>query len=156
VGAADGGTRSRKPRRKVDVVVVGAGLAGLTAARDLARAGHSVAVLEARDRVGGRTLNHRVSRGVISEVGGQYIGPTQDRILALARAVGVDTFPTYNEGSNVLYVRGVRSLYPASGLPPDPDVQEAVIGAITKLDQWRPRCRSTRRGKRGVRPSGTR
>jgi monoamine oxidase len=126
--------KRRKPRRKVDVAVVGAGLAGLTAARNLARAGKSVVVLEARDRVGGRTLNHRVSSSVISEVGGQYVGPTQDRILALARAVGVGTFPTYNEGSNVQYLRGVRSLYPASGLPTDPDVQQAVIAAITKLD----------------------
>jgi monoamine oxidase len=126
--------RRRKPRRKVDVVVVGAGLAGLTAARNLTSFGQSVAVLEARDRVGGRTLNHRVAPGVISEVGGEYVGPTQDRILALARDVGVGTFPTYNEGSNVQYLRGVRSLYPASGLPTDPDVQQVVTAAITKLD----------------------
>ena len=66
-GAADAATR---PRR-VDVVVVGAGLAGLTAAHRLKRRGHSVAVLEAHDRVGGRTLNHRIpGGGGVVEVGG--------------------------------------------------------------------------------------
>ena len=126
--------KKRKPTRSADVAIVGAGLAGLTAARSLTKAGHSVIVLEARNRVGGRTLNHKVSNSVISEIGGQYVGPTQDRIQALARAVGVRTFPTYNDGSNVQYLRGVRSLYPAAGLPTDPDVQQAVIAAITKLD----------------------
>jgi monoamine oxidase len=124
--------RARRERR-VDVAIVGAGLAGLTAARELARKGKEVCVLEARDRVGGRTLNHRVSPGVIAEAGGEYVGPTQDRILALARAVGVKTFKTYNEGQNVLVVRGERSLYPASGLPPDPDVQQALIAVVTQL-----------------------
>src|SRR3954469_20791164 len=80
--------------RPADVVIVGAGLAGLTAARELTRRGKSVVVLEARDRVGGRILNHDLGNGAITEVGGQYIGPTQDRIAALARDVGVETFPT--------------------------------------------------------------
>ena len=95
-----GGRRRR--RRKVDVAVVGAGLAGLTAAQRLSRARVEVCLLEARDRVGGRVLNHRVEPGVIAELGGQYVGPTQDRLLALADSLGVDTFPTYNEGDNVL------------------------------------------------------
>src|ERR1700745_4168968 len=80
---------ARGARRTVraDVAVVGAGLAGLSAARQLVRAGRDVVVLEARDRVGGRTLNHDLGNGVISEVGGEYVGPTQGRIQALARAV---------------------------------------------------------------------
>ena len=56
---------------QVEVVVIGAGLAGLTAARDLQAAGHSVVVLEARDRVGGRLLNHTFEDGTIVELGGQ-------------------------------------------------------------------------------------
>jgi monoamine oxidase len=144
-GAAAGGAgallpgtaaaKKRKRHRKVDVVVVGAGFAGLTAARKLAAAGKEVCVLEARDRVGGRTLNHRVQKGVIAEVGGQYVGPTQDRVLALAKAVGVDIFPTYNDGDNVLLLNGALSRYPATpGLSPDPAFQEAILTSISQFN----------------------
>ncbi len=94
-----------------DVAVVGAGLAGLVAARDLAEAGRSVVMLEARDRVGGRVLNHDLGDGKVVEVGGQWIGPTQDRIAALGRSLGIETFPTYYTGHNVLYLNGKRVLY---------------------------------------------
>ena len=91
----------------VDVVVVGAGFAGLTAARRLQQEGRSVVVLEARDRVGGRILNHTFADGTIVELGGQWVGPTQDRVLALADELGVGTFPSYEEGDNLL-ARGRR------------------------------------------------
>lgn len=86
---------------RVDVVVVGAGLAGLTAARRLVAAGHSVAVLEARDRVGGRTLNHDLGGGHAVEAGGQFVGPTQDHILALAEEVGVKPYKSTRPGENI-------------------------------------------------------
>lgn len=92
--AAATAKRGKRKHRHVDVAIVGAGLAGLTAARELTRAGHEVCVLEARDRVGGRTLNNHVSKGVIAEAGGEYIGPTQNHIAALAKEMGVKTFNT--------------------------------------------------------------
>lgn len=91
---------------EADVVVVGAGLAGLTAARACVAAGASVVVLEARDRVGGRILNEDVGDGKVVEVGGQWIGPGQHRLAALAASLGVETFPTYGEGENVMRYRG--------------------------------------------------
>ncbi len=81
-----------------DVVVVGAGLAGLVAARDLVAAGAEVVVLEARDRVGGRTLTLPAADGTPIDHGGQWIGPTQDRIAAVAASVGVTTYPTWDRG----------------------------------------------------------
>lgn len=71
---------------EADVAVIGAGFAGLAAARAIAQAGRSVIVLEARDRVGGRVLNHDIGGGQVLEAGGQYIGPTQHRMFALAEA----------------------------------------------------------------------
>jgi monoamine oxidase len=94
-----------------DVVVVGAGLAGLVAARQVQRQGASAVVLEARDRVGGRLLNHPIGDGKVVEVGGQWIGPTQDRIAALAKDMKVDTFPTLVSGENVIEFHGKLSRY---------------------------------------------
>jgi len=102
-----------------DVVIVGAGLAGLSAARALQRAGKQVVVLEARERVGGRTHSIDVG-GARLDVGGQWIGPTQHRMVALARALGLATFPTFHEGRKVLELEGRRTQYSGSipSLPP--------------------------------------
>lgn len=91
----------------LDIAVIGAGLAGLTAARDLAAAGcRSFAVIEARDRVGGRTLNWDAGNGHFSEVGGQWIGPGQTAVADLARQLGIGTFPTYYKGKTVVLAGG--------------------------------------------------
>jgi monoamine oxidase len=118
-----------------DVAIVGAGLAGLTAARRLVAAGHSVAVLEARNRVGGRTLNHPIAPGEVAEAGGEFVGPTQDRIVALAQEVGVGIFNAYDSGNDI-YVNGpIRLKYSDTGVlgtaPPDP----LLIVDIIKLSQ---------------------
>jgi monoamine oxidase len=91
----------------VDVAVVGGGLAGLSAARAVAAAGASVAVLEARERVGGRTLNEPIGDGKVVEVGGQWVGPTQHRVKRLIGELGLETFPTHSAGRN-LFERGGR------------------------------------------------
>jgi len=91
--------------READVIVVGAGFAGLAAARMLAAAGVEVVVAEARERVGGRVVNAELG-GEVVEMGGQWIGPTQERIAALTQEVGVETFPTHSAGANLLRLDG--------------------------------------------------
>jgi monoamine oxidase len=139
LGGPTAAVAATRKRKKADVAVVGAGFSGLAAARALTAAGHSVIVLEARDRVGGRTQNASIAGGkAITEVGGEFVGPTQDRILALAKAMGVATFPVYNTGSNVFLARGSRALYPAStGVPDDAEVTTglAALLAIDKIGQ---------------------
>ena len=93
------------------MVVVGAGLAGLAAARELSARGASVVVVEARERVGGRVENHEIGGGNVVEVGGQWIGPTQNRLAALASDLGVDTFPTHGRGHNVIEYGGSLRRY---------------------------------------------
>jgi monoamine oxidase len=121
-----------------DVVVVGAGLAGLTAAREVQRAGGTALVLEARDRVGGRTLNEPIGDGKVVEVGGQWIGPGQDRMAALAREMKVDTFRTHSNGENVIEfdgkLRRYRGTIPRIGPHVLADVAQAQlkIGRLAK------------------------
>lgn len=95
---------------QADVVVIGAGFAGLSAARQLVADGLDVVVLEAQDRVGGRVLNHPLGDGQVVEAGGQYIGPTQHRMAALAAEYEVATYPTYDQGASVNIIEGERLL----------------------------------------------
>ena len=137
--APRGGGHRHRRRIEADVVVVGAGFAGLTAALAVKRGGHSVAVLEARSRVGGRVAGHRLPSGEFSERGGTFVGPTQDRILATLDRFGIGTFPTYDEGSNVYVNGGQRMEFSDTGFtgsaPPDPLILPELITAVTRLDQ---------------------
>ena len=89
-------------RRMSSVVVVGAGLAGLAAARRLVAGGHEVVVVEARDRVGGRTEGLLLADGTPLELGGQWIGEGHTRIRELAGELGLSTFRTWNDEGQVL------------------------------------------------------
>lgn len=117
--------------KQVDVVVVGAGLAGLVAARDLVAAQRSVVVLEARNRVGGRVLNHTLANGAVVEVGGEWVGPTQDHVLALADELGVDLYPTYEEGDHILVLDGCTRRYSADRLA----LPEEVLMDVAQTQQ---------------------
>ena len=121
--------------RGTDVAIVGAGFAGLVAARELTAKGVSAFILEARNRVGGRVLNEDLGDGQTVDIGGQWVGPGQDRILALAEAVGVETFPTYGaESLHVRYRNGVRTT-DSAGLPDkDPDVLTEFASAFAQLE----------------------
>ncbi|WP_338640748.1 flavin monoamine oxidase family protein [Burkholderia pyrrocinia] len=116
-----------------DVVIIGAGLAGLTAARDLKRAGcESFVVVEARDRVGGRTFNHDLGHGVVSEAGGQWIGPGQTAIADLARELGVDTFPTWYAGKTVVLAGDARVAQDLHGGSGGDDAIGTKLGALAR------------------------
>jgi monoamine oxidase len=123
------GTAPAGAARRADVIVIGAGLAGLAAASDLAHAGHSVVVLEARDRVGGRTLNHPVGHGEVVEVGGQWVGPGQDRLMSRARALGIHTFKTYTKGAQIFDYLG-RQTHFTGLIPPLPPADAADFAAL--------------------------
>lgn len=95
----------------VDFCVVGAGFAGLTAALRLKQAGHSVALLEARDRVGGRTFTIYREDGSWIDRGGAWIGPGQDRIYALMTEFGVPEYKQYVDGDAMMFIDGKRYKY---------------------------------------------
>lgn len=100
----------RAPMKDTDCLVVGAGVAGLTTAFELKKRGLDVQVLEARDRVGGRTWSGTLD-GAEIDWGGQWIGNGQPRVYKLIKELGLRTFATYDHGDKVLEVRGKTSTY---------------------------------------------
>jgi monoamine oxidase len=122
-----------------DVVVVGAGLSGLSAARAVRAAGHSVIVVEARGRVGGRCFSR--SLGVpgatdVANMGATFVGPTQTQILGLMGELGIPKFDVYSAGSLLYYQRGKLSRYTGT-IPPSSDPTAVVeLGvALSQIDQ---------------------
>ena len=139
-GAATGATTHGPLPDRVDVVVVGGGISGLTAARRLDHAGHRVLVVEARGRVGGRVLNHHLRSGGVIEAGGAFVGPTQTHIARLADQLGVETFEEYVDGQNVFVKDGQRSTYTGT-VPTDPLIlldaallQSEIDGMAAQID----------------------
>jgi monoamine oxidase len=142
IGAASAASAepAKRRHRDVDVVVVGAGLAGLSAARRLQEHGHSVVVLEARNRVGGRTVSKPLPHGHHADMGGTWIGPTQTEIAKLAKEMHVHAFPQPDDGQQVFYngdgVIKYDDTTPLLGTaPPDPTILPDIVTVIPLIDQ---------------------
>lgn len=118
-----------------DVVIVGAGVTGLTAARELRAAGLTVAVLEARDRVGGRTWTDSID-GALLEIGGQWISPDQVALKAILAELGLETFSRYRDGKSV-YVSpdGERAEYTGDMFPVAEGTAREIQRLIDLLDE---------------------
>ncbi len=122
------------PETTRDVVVIGAGAAGLTAANELKKAGLSVAVLEARDRVGGRLWTDVVD-GAMLEIGGQWVSPDQDALIETLADLGLETYDRYREGDSV-YIGpdGVLTRFTGEIFPVKPETQREMVALIETLD----------------------
>lgn len=126
--------------KQADVIIVGGGLAGLSAARTLTAKGHSVIVLEANDRVGGRTWTKQLSDGSWVDMGGQWVGPGMNNILELAESLGLKTFPSHYQGKSIFFYNGKRLEY-SSGVEsgafplPEEDLKE-YRDILTKIDEY--------------------
>ncbi|WP_319457660.1 MULTISPECIES: flavin monoamine oxidase family protein [unclassified Mycobacterium] len=112
---------------EADVIIVGAGLSGLIAARKVLEAGLEPLILEADERVGGRILTEVVD-GVPVELGAQWIGDTHQRMFALAAELGVETFPQYDEGETSYELDG-------SGVLREKDFHARYGAELEELDR---------------------
>ncbi|WP_405373662.1 MULTISPECIES: flavin monoamine oxidase family protein [unclassified Microbacterium] len=117
-----------------DVVIIGAGAAGLTAANKLREAGLSVAVLEARERVGGRLWTDVID-GAMLELGGQWVSPDQDALIETVAELGLETFSRYREGDSV-YVGpdGTASRFTGEMFPVSAETEKAIDEITARLD----------------------
>lgn len=111
-----------------DVIVVGAGLSGMCAARELIKQGKKVRVLEARDRVGGRMIRKSVLNGGFIDLGGQWIGHTHTGILGIAESLDVKHSDFYAEGRTTIHYGGVGATFDGEDVPAN------VVPAITASD----------------------
>jgi putrescine oxidase len=117
-----------------DVVIIGAGASGLTAATELKKAGLTVAVLEARDRVGGRLWTDDID-GAMLEIGGQWVSPDQDALKSTLAELGLETYSRYREGENIyLNENGDLSRFEGEIFPVPPKTEAEIVTLIEKLD----------------------
>jgi putrescine oxidase len=117
-----------------DVVIVGAGASGLTAATELKKAGLSVAVLEARDRVGGRLWTDDID-GATLEIGGQWVSPDQDALIETLAELGLDTYERYRAGLNIyISPSGERRTFAGEIFPVAAQTEHEILTLIERLD----------------------
>ncbi len=124
---------SAQAERAVDVVVVGAGAAGLMTARNLVQAGRSVVLIEANDRVGGRLKRGEIA-GQVIDLGGQWVGPTQTRALEVAAEFGMKTYATPEHGDAISEIGGEIFRGKGVAIPPATMTEfVSVLGTLNKL-----------------------
>ncbi|MFF6957795.1 flavin monoamine oxidase family protein [Streptomyces sp. NPDC088197] len=116
---------SEYPSIEADVIVVGAGFAGITAARELKMAGKSVALLEARSRLGGRSLSKPLGDGKVAELGCEFYGQAGTISHRAAQSVGIKTAKVYDTGYRLIDDGG--KMQPWKGMAPK-------VSAATLLD----------------------
>ncbi|XP_077584824.1 amine oxidase [flavin-containing] [Stigmatopora nigra] len=124
------------PGNTYDVIVVGGGISGLSAAKLLRESGLNPVVLEARDRVGGRTFTARTPETKWVDLGGAYVGPTQNRLLRLAKQYGIKTYKVNEEEKLLHYVNGKSTAFTGS-FPPtwNPLVKLDFINLFRTFDK---------------------
>jgi monoamine oxidase len=118
-----------------DICVIGAGFAGLAAACKLRQAGRSVAVLEARDRVGGRVWTEHLPDGTALNWGGTFIGAGHERLYSLCKELGIETYRQYTRGDNLLFLDGKTHRY-AGNLPCLNPLALIDMGLAVKMLEW--------------------
>lgn len=133
--SAEAAARRRSTAHRADVCVIGAGISGLAAARSVRRAGRSVIVLEARDRVGGRCFSRPI-RGAtdVANMGATFVGPTQTHVLALMAELRIPKFDTYATGKLLWYEDGKLTPYTGT-IPPTANPAAAVQLGVQTLPQ---------------------
>ncbi len=141
--------------READVIIVGAGLSGMIAARAVQAAGLQPLILEASERVGGRILTE-MAQGLPFELGAQWIGDTHERMFRLAAELGVETYATVRRGRNVLRHKRLRGAEAGRvPRPLRPRTRRPRGDAAADSTSWPPPCPSMRHGTRRGQPNGT-